>query len=44
MGYADALRIQQQIAEDRKHDQGVDHLLFVEHPHVVTIGRMIAKA
>jgi lipoyl(octanoyl) transferase len=39
MGYSDALRIQQQIAEERKQGRAVDHLLFVEHPHVITIGR-----
>jgi lipoyl(octanoyl) transferase len=39
MGYAEALSIQQSIAEERKRGVGVDHLLFVEHPHVVTVGR-----
>jgi len=39
MPYGDALRIQREIAEQRKRGEGVDHLLFVEHPHVVTIGR-----
>jgi lipoyl(octanoyl) transferase len=39
MSYADALAIQHGIAEERKQRQGVDHLLFVEHPHVVTLGR-----
>jgi lipoyl(octanoyl) transferase len=39
MPYGDALRIQREIAEQRKRSEGVDHLLFVEHPHVVTIGR-----
>jgi len=39
MGYAEALAIQQSIAEERKRGLGVDHLLFVEHPHVVTVGR-----
>jgi lipoyl(octanoyl) transferase len=39
MRYHDALEIQQQIASERKQGAGVDHLLFVEHPHVVTIGR-----
>jgi lipoyl(octanoyl) transferase len=37
--YADALEIQQRLVEERKQGQGVDTLLFVEHPHVVTIGR-----
>ncbi len=39
MGYAQALGIQENIAAERKLGQGTDHLLFVEHPHVVTIGR-----
>jgi lipoyl(octanoyl) transferase len=39
MRYADALAIQESIAAERKAGQGTDHLLFVEHPHVVTIGR-----
>lgn len=39
MSYTDALAIQQQLAGERKRGLGADHLLFVEHPHVVTIGR-----
>ena len=39
MGYTAALDIQQQLAAERKEGLGADHLLFVEHPHVVTIGR-----
>jgi len=39
MSYRDALAIQESIAAERKLGQGTDHLLFVEHPHVVTIGR-----
>jgi len=39
MSYAEALVIQEAIADERKRGQGSDHLLFVEHPHVVTIGR-----
>jgi lipoyl(octanoyl) transferase len=39
MHYREALDIQLQIASERKQGFGVDHLLFVEHPHVVTIGR-----
>ena len=37
--YADALRVQQQHIEKRKRGEGRDVLLFVEHPHVVTLGR-----
>ena len=40
MGYAEALAIQQSIAERTQAAAlGADHLLFVEHPHVVTMGR-----
>jgi lipoyl(octanoyl) transferase len=39
MRYSGALEVQRQIASERKLGLGVDHLLFVEHPHVVTIGR-----
>ena len=39
MHYNDALQIQHQISDERKRGLGTDHLLFVEHPHVVTIGR-----
>ncbi len=34
-----AFRIQQQFVEERKRGQGCDRLLFLEHPHVVTMGR-----
>src|SRR5579875_1274620 len=37
--YAAALTVQQQIAEQRKRGEGTDTLLFVEHPHVVMMGR-----
>ena len=39
MGYTAALDIQHQFAAERKEGLGTDHLLFVEHPHVITIGR-----
>jgi lipoyl(octanoyl) transferase len=39
MSYAEALSIQHRIADDLKAGRGTDHLLFVEHPHVITIGR-----
>lgn len=39
MGYAEAFSLQQSIAEERKRGEGVDQLLFIEHPHVVTVGR-----
>jgi lipoate-protein ligase B len=39
MRYADALVLQQELVEQRKRGQGVDTLIFIEHPHVVTMGR-----
>jgi lipoyl(octanoyl) transferase len=39
MSYSEALAVQQRLASERKQGFGADHLLFVEHPHVVTIGR-----
>jgi lipoyl(octanoyl) transferase len=39
MSYGSALQVQQELASERKLGRGVDTLLFVEHPHVVTIGR-----
>ncbi|MEP6715759.1 MAG: lipoyl(octanoyl) transferase LipB [Terriglobia bacterium] len=39
MSYAEALGIQQELASELKEGRGEDHLLFVEHPHVVTVGR-----
>ena len=39
MRYLDALEIQQHLVAQRKLNQGIDTLLFVEHPHVVTLGR-----
>jgi lipoate-protein ligase B len=39
MRYTDALRVQQRLVAERKRGEGVDTLLYVEHPHVVTIGR-----
>jgi lipoyl(octanoyl) transferase len=39
MSYSAALDIQQQLATGLKQGSGVDSLLFVEHPHVVTVGR-----
>jgi lipoate-protein ligase B len=39
MRYAEAFAVQQQLVEERKRGEGVDTLFFVEHPHVVTLGR-----
>ena len=37
--YAEALEFQRALAERRKRGEIPDQLLFVEHPHVVTMGR-----
>jgi lipoate-protein ligase B len=37
--YADALRTQEELVSERKSGCGIDTLLFVEHPHVLTMGR-----
>ncbi len=37
--YGDALALQQQLASDRKQGLVPDHLLLLEHPHVITMGR-----
>jgi len=39
MRYGAALDVQQTLVEQRKQGHGTDTLLFVEHPHVVTMGR-----
>ncbi len=39
MRYAEAFALQQRLVAERQRGQGVDTLLFVEHPHVVTMGR-----
>lgn len=37
--YAEALVMQQLLMDARKRGEGVDTLLFLEHPHVITMGR-----
>ena len=37
--YAAALELQQQLATGRKQGTVSDHLLLLEHPHVITLGR-----
>ncbi len=37
--YGEALEIQQRFIERRKRGEGRDTLMFLEHPHTVTIGR-----
>src|SRR3977135_812375 len=39
VGYRDAFELQQQLVERRKRGEICDQLLFVEHPHVITMGR-----
>ncbi len=39
MRYRAALDVQQTLVAQRKQGNGTDTLLFVEHPHVVTLGR-----
>jgi lipoyl(octanoyl) transferase len=39
MRYGDALKVQNSLVEQRKRGEGCDTLLFVEHPHVITVGR-----
>lgn len=39
MRYGDALKVQESLVQRLKDGTGTDTLLFVEHPHVVTIGR-----
>lgn len=39
MEYGAALALQQELVERRKRGEICDQLLFVEHPHVVTMGR-----
>jgi len=39
LDYADALAAQQRLVAERKEGLTCDHLLLVEHPHVITLGR-----
>ena len=39
LGYREAYERQLALVEARKQDQGLDTLLLVEHPHVITLGR-----
>ena len=39
MDYGQALELQQQLATQRKQGTVGDHLLLLEHPHVITLGR-----
>jgi lipoyl(octanoyl) transferase len=39
VSYADGLQLQQQLIAARKAGEAADHLLLLEHPHVITMGR-----
>jgi lipoyl(octanoyl) transferase len=39
LGYAEAFALQRELVEQRKQGRIADQLLFVEHPHVITLGR-----
>jgi lipoyl(octanoyl) transferase len=39
LDWREAFRIQQQFVQERQRGEGRDRLIFVEHPHVVTMGR-----
>jgi lipoyl(octanoyl) transferase len=39
IGYAAAFAVQRDLVEKRKQGEIPDQLLFVEHPHVITMGR-----
>ena len=39
IGYAEAFDLQQQLTAARKQGSIPDHLLLLEHPHVITLGR-----
>src|SRR5437763_16919009 len=38
MRYPEAVALQRSLVEDRRGERGADQLLFVEHPHVLTLG------
>ena len=39
LDYGSALEVQQRLVAERKQGTVGDHLLLVEHPHVITLGR-----
>jgi lipoyl(octanoyl) transferase len=39
IGYAEAFALQRELVEQRKQGRIADQLVFVEHPHVITLGR-----
>jgi lipoate-protein ligase B len=44
LGYVEALELQRALAVERAEGRGVDTLLAVEHPEVVTLGRSAQRA
>ena len=42
--YAEALAVQQALAEGRKRGEATDTLLLLQHPHVITLGRAANRA
>jgi lipoyl(octanoyl) transferase len=42
--YSKAHALQQELVERRKRDEIPDHLLLLEHPHVITLGRAANRA
>lgn len=39
MSFSEAYALQRELVEARKQGQSIDQVLFVEHPHVITMGR-----
>src|SRR5262249_13538527 len=39
LDWVQAFRLQQEFVAERQQGRGIDRFLFVEHPHVVTMGR-----
>lgn len=44
VAYADASRLQESLVARLRGGEGGEHLLFLEHPHVVTLGRGAERA
>ncbi len=39
VGYAEGVRLQEEVREALRRGEGAEHLLLLEHPHVYTLGR-----
>jgi lipoyl(octanoyl) transferase len=44
VGYDEALALQRDLVERRRRDEVPDHLLLLQHPHVITLGVRTADA